>query len=157
MTSRDVNGAMTPDLETRFALHDLIHRSNRAYETHRYDELVDYFTEDAHYRSNSRGETAGRAALLEMMRKRPANRLARHIISNIMIDVLGPDEARGFCYVAAFINYDADADRISQGPVPQIGPPAVAEYSYRFRKIGGDWKIAEKITTEIFWGMTIRP
>ena len=104
---------MTPDdVAIKLELHELIHRANRAYETHQYEQMVAFFTDDAHYKSTTRGDVVGHAGILATMRERPTNRLARHIISNIIIDVVDASNAKALCYVAGFINFDTDAQKL---------------------------------------------
>lgn len=136
-------------LEQKQILTELIFRVNRLYETHEYEAMVQCYTEDAHYR-NWRGDIRGRSEILSMMEHRPRERLVRHVISNVVTTLCSADSAEGMAYVTAYINHHGDPLR---EPVPQIGPPAIAEYNFRFRKVEGEWLISEKVTVEVFSGM----
>lgn len=133
-------------LLARSELSDLICNLNRHYELHEYAAMAALYTEDAHY-ANWRGDVVGRVAILQLMQDRAPDRLVRHVLSNIVIDVESATRARGLCYVTAFLNpHGHPAARA----VPQDGPPAIAEYHFRFRRVDGRWLVAEKRTVEIF-------
>jgi len=138
-------------VETRQTLTELIYRCNRHYELHEYDQMSLCYTDDAKYR-NWRGDVVGREAILELMARRSRTRLVRHFIGNVQIGIDGQNEATGLCYVTAYINHQGDPLVRS---VPQIGPPAIAEYHFRFRRVGDQWLIAEKVTVEVFSGMRL--
>lgn len=76
----------------------------------------------------------GRAAILASLGARPV-RKARHLCSNIVIDVLNLHEALGQSAIALF----------AEGQ-----PPVVGGYEDRFRKVGDDWLFAERRGTIAF-------
>ena len=134
-------------------LSELVFRLNRHYELHEYAEMAALYAEDAHY-ANWRGDVVGRAAILRLMQDRAPDRLVRHVLSNLVIELDGADQARGLCYVTAFLNPQGHPVTRS---VPQLGAPAIAEYHFAFRRVDGRWLVAAKRTVEIFSGLLIQP
>lgn len=83
------------------------------------------------------GREAIRAALLT----RPKTLLTRHLATNVMIDVVSSDEARGLSYLTM----------ISTTPPVGVEPPFVSagplyfgEFADRFVRENGEWKILER-------------
>ncbi len=70
----------------------------------------------------------GRVNILEAFRAREA-RTARHICSNIVIDVISENEAQGESAMALY----------TTGSAPKIG-----SFHDRFVRCGGEWKFAER-------------
>ena len=130
-------------------IEELVYRFNESYDTQNYEALLTYLTEDAHYSSPYRGDLRGHAAIAEAMDARPEGRLTRHVITNLIIEVSDDGTAEAHCIVTAYINHDGFG---SDGPVPQTAEPALADYSFRFRRENGRWLISEKITRSIFEG-----
>jgi ketosteroid isomerase-like protein len=65
-------------------------------------------------------------------------RQSRHVITNIMIDVVG-DTARGIAYLVNF-RHDADG-AVAAHPAPAGHPKFVGDYHFTFRRVGEGWKI----------------
>jgi hypothetical protein len=104
------------------------------------------FTEDAELVGAGRVLAKGREALYavgESDRKRfnadaaegeRSFGVMRHVITNSVIDLTGPDSARGFCYVLTIVN--------AEGVGPQI--MSVGRYEDEFRKVDGQWLISRR-------------
>ncbi len=83
------------------------------------------------------GRETIRAALLT----RPKTLLTKHLATNVMIDVVSRDEARGLSYLTMISTTppgDAAAPYVSAGPV------YFGEFADRFVREGGEWKILER-------------
>lgn len=107
----------------------------RAIDFRDYDAFVLLFTEDGVL--NVGEERAGREAIRTWLRHRPDELRSRHVISNVFIDVLGPDEARGISYFTLYRHYGEESLRY--GPVPLHGPAAVGHYEDRFVRTAEGW------------------
>lgn len=70
----------------------------------RYEELVEMFTEQGSFTRPTEPDKviSGRKAILEAFQARPKDVVTCHLISNIEIDVLSPDEAVGRCYILLY-------------------------------------------------------
>ena len=83
------------------------------------------------------GREAIRAALLS----RPKTLLTKHLASNVMIDVISRDEARGLSYLT-MISTSPPSDAVA--PFVSAGPVYFGEIQDRFVREGGAWKISER-------------
>jgi ketosteroid isomerase-like protein len=79
----------------------------------------------------------GRAAILAAFRARPA-RTSRHICSNVVIEVEGPDAARGTSAMLLFTAPDA--------------APLVGSFHDRFMRTAEGWRFAERRGSLTFGG-----
>lgn len=114
------------------------------------DALADLFTEDGVFaRPTDPGNpVVGRAAIRAFFATRPRNRLTRHLCTNTVIDVEGPDAARGISYVLLYTGLAADPP--GDGPVPADAAQLVGEFRDRFVRIDGEWRIAERLGSLTF-------
>lgn len=135
-------------------LRQLIYKALRFYDDQDYERMLGLFTEDAHYFSNSRGNLNGKAEILAGISQRPKCRLVRHLMTNFIVELTDAETATGICNVIGAINDDGHP---LTKAVPQVGPPAFGEYHFKFKRVGDTWKISEKVTVEVFWGMLLKP
>jgi SnoaL-like domain len=84
-----------------------------------------------------RGRETIRAALLT----RPRTLLTKHLATNVMIDVLSRDEARGLSYLT-MISTTPPGDTVA--PYVSAGPVYFGEFKDRFLREGGEWKFLER-------------
>lgn len=84
-------------LEARGAIENMHHRYLRLLPERRFDELIDYFADDARIDMRTHGVKSGRDAIAEHFSHMAEMPLvgATYIISAPVIDVLGPDHATG--------------------------------------------------------------
>lgn len=136
-------------LETEQELGKIVYGVLDAYDRHEYDRLVSYFTEDAHYSSPTRGDLIGHAQIRQAMAKRPPARLTRHCITNLVVTITNADSADAHMIVTAYLNANAFP---ASGPVAQTAIPAVADYYFKFRRVGNTWLVSEKTTKSVFEG-----
>ena len=105
-----------------------------------YEAFVDLFTEDAILAAGPVRE--GREAIRASMAQRSPELRSRHVLTNIHIDVDGPDAARGISYLTLYRHIGPES--LDDAAVPMRGPAAVGHYSDRFRLTPAGWKIAER-------------
>jgi ketosteroid isomerase-like protein len=107
----------------------------RAVDFRDYDAFVLLFTEDATLDVGR--PLHGREAIRESLRRRPDELRSRHVITNVFIDVLSPDSARGISYLTLYRHHGEESVR--RGPVPLQGPAAVGHYEDRFTRTNAGW------------------
>ena len=107
----------------------------RAIDFRDYDAFVLLFSEDGVVDVGK--PLHGREAIRNWLRHRPDELRSRHVISNVFVDVLGPDEARGISYFTLYRHHGEESLRF--GPVPLAGPAAVGHYEDRFVRTGEGW------------------
>lgn len=108
----------------------------------RWEELAALYAEDGLMTRPTAPDApiVGRAALLESFRSRPP-RVSRHVCANIVVDVDGPSEARGFSTILLFTGRsDPEGGRA----IRDEGPPLVGTYRDRFVLTGEGWRFAER-------------
>lgn len=105
------------------------------------EKLANLFVEDGSFARplDPENPTVGRAEILAMLEAR-APRLSRHIMTNIVIDVEGPDEARGISYVSFLSTTDVEAAR----PVAAEAQLFVGEYHDRFVRTPEGWRLKSR-------------
>lgn len=106
--------------------------------------VEDLFAEDGvlHIYQRLQGREAMRAA----RELRPKNMLTRHITTDVVIDMVDEDHARGTCYVTAHVLPEGGSE---------LGLPAVVgEYTDEFVRTDAGWKFASRVFTPV---LTARP
>ncbi|MER7834388.1 nuclear transport factor 2 family protein [Streptomyces sp. NPDC096040] len=100
------------------------------------------FTEDGWWEWPPPGDgrrVEGRDALAVYFGSRPADRLSRRVMSNILVTVSGPETATATSY---FQTYRVDG---YQGGMVPAGPPAqIGHYEDTFRRVDGRWLLASR-------------
>ena len=84
-----------------------------------------------------RGRETIRAALLT----RPKTLLTKHLVTNVMIDVVSRNEARGLSYLT-MISTTPAGDAVA--PYVSAGPVYFGEFKDRFLREGGEWRFLER-------------
>jgi hypothetical protein len=108
-----------------------------------HNQIVDLYTLNGSFSRD--GEVyAGRAALAEMYKKRPASLFTRHILSNIQIKIISETDAISTSYATVF-RYRSDDGSPPIPPVNSSSPESVSEYHDTFIKEAGVWKISSRI------------
>lgn len=105
-----------------------------------YDAFLTLFTDDAVLDTGT--PLTGLAAIRESLRRRPDELRSRHVISNVFVDVLSADEARGICYLTLYRHHGDESLRF--GPVPLRGPAAVGHYEDRFLRTAHGWRFRSR-------------
>ncbi len=109
--------------------------------------MAELFTADGEW-TRIDGVVRGRAALLEMMARRPGSILLQHILTNFVVDVRGPDRAVVKSVVTVY-RHDFMGER-RQLPAPLDGVHAVGRYVDELVLTEMGWKIARKSSESVF-------
>src|SRR3989442_9432081 len=119
------------ELAAREAIRETVARYAHLVDRGRIDELVDLFVEDGVLEAGDRPPARGRAAIRELfletgkrLASASARPLIRHHVSNLAIDVTGPDDATAESYFLA---------------MPDRGPAHWGRYRDRFVRRGSRW------------------
>ncbi|NIY69425.1 nuclear transport factor 2 family protein [Streptomyces malaysiensis] len=111
-------------------------------------DIAALFTEDGVWELPTHGLRAeGRAELARYFGSFSAQIVSRRLCTNIMVDVLGPDDARGTSY---FTTFRIDGPPAAGGPPPPPPVTQVGYYSDTFRRVNGKWHIARRSTAVTF-------
>ncbi|MFC8345030.1 nuclear transport factor 2 family protein [Streptomyces sp. NPDC057280] len=119
--------------------------------------VAELFTEDGVWEWPPPGgdgrRAEGREALRTYFGSRPADRLSRRVMSNILVTVTSPDTATATSY---FTTYRVDGhEGDGQGPVPPGPPVQVGQYEDEFRRSAeGTWLLAARRLRLPFGGPT---
>jgi len=127
------------DLTCKIACGDLIVAFANAIDYSRYDEVAALFTGDGEV---ARGDEVSRGpeAILATLQRRPADRITRHMVSNIRISRTSPDTAEGLSYVHLY----RTTGQAEDFPLPLPAPAACAEWRDRFVLTDEGWRIARR-------------
>ena len=114
--------------------------------------VAELFTEDGSWEWPEGGRLVeGRAALRAYFGARPADRLSRRLMSNILVTVTGPDTATAVSYFSTH-----RVDGYTGGMVPAGPPVQVGHYSDTFRQVEGAWLLRTRVLFLPFGGPTPR-
>lgn len=118
-------------------------------DTQAYEALANLFTEDGvFYRPLAPdAAVAGRASILKDMQKKPADLLTHHVCTNIVVDVLCADSARGLTYFTVYLQPGYDRRRALP---PFTGTVYVGIYEDQFLRTADGWKISERRGRNLF-------
>ena len=110
----------------------------------RYDELAALFTDDGRYARPTDPDNflKGKAAILAAFKARPQDKVTRHLITNIVVDVTGATTARGICYVTLYngsTNNPAEKFGFKANPSVLVG-----EYHDEFVLTDSGWRFSQR-------------
>ncbi|GGU77416.1 hypothetical protein GCM10010260_07240 [Streptomyces filipinensis] len=112
------------------------------------------FTEDGSWEWPPPGDgrrIEGRKALRAYFGSRPADRLSRRLMSNVLVTVTGRTTAGAVSYFSTY-----RVDGYDGGVVPAGPPVQVGHYEDTFRRVDGSWLIASRTLHLPFGGDTPR-
>jgi hypothetical protein len=129
--------------EDRAAIEDLIQRHAWLIDHGESDHIGELFTQDAALYGIG-PDKIGRAAIAAWGAERAAmrERRSRHVQSNILIEPISPEAARGWVVLTLY-RHDGP------GPGP-AAPFLICEYADRYRKEHGDWRFVERRLRVLF-------
>ena len=107
----------------------------------RYDLFAELFTEDGHL--NAGGPVDGREAIRRRMAQRPDRLRSRHVLTNIHVEVLDADHARGITYLSLYRHIGDES--LGEGPIEFAGPAGVGHYEDEFVRTASGWRIARRV------------
>jgi hypothetical protein len=114
--------------------------------------VAELFTEDGSWAWPPPGdgrEVRGRAALRSYFGGRPAGRLSRRLMSNVLVTVTSADTATAVSYFSTH-----RVDGYAGGLVPAGPPVQVGHYEDAFRRLDGRWLLASRVLHLPFGGPT---
>lgn len=116
----------------------------------RFHELVDLFAEDGRYARPIAPEAfiVGRADILASFEARPQDRVGRHLVTNVIIDVEDAAHASGFCYVTLYSG--TTGHKAEKFGLQAQASQFIGEYADRFVLTRQGWKFAERKGCIIF-------
>jgi hypothetical protein len=116
----------------------------------RFAELVALFTEDGRYaRPIAPGQfIVGRPDILASFEARPKDRVGRHLITNVIIDVHDATHATGFCYVTLYSG--STEHKAEKFGLQAQSSQFVGEYADEFVLTPDGWKFEERKGCIIF-------
>jgi hypothetical protein len=85
----------------------------------------------------------GRNEIATSVSQRPDALRSRHVISNIFIDVIDADHARGISYLTLYRHLSTDANPPSQ-PIDSAGPAAIGHYQDQFTRFEEGWRFQSR-------------
>ena len=106
-----------------------------------YELVPEVFTEDAFL--NAGGPLRGMEKIAKGMSRRPETLRSRHVLTNIFIQVLDADRARGTSYLSLYRHVGEES--LSPGAIELSGPAAVGEYEDEFRRTEDGWRISSRV------------
>jgi hypothetical protein len=112
----------------------------RAVDFRDYEYFVSLFTEEGVLDTGR--PLAGRAAIADAISRRPDELRSRHVITNVFIDVLSEQEARGISYLTLYRHLGPES--LKGEPVSLEGPAGVGHYEDRFEKTEEGWKFSRR-------------
>jgi hypothetical protein len=114
--------------------------------------VAELFTEDGTWEwPDGKRLIEGREALRKYFGSRPADRLSRRLMSNVLVTLTSPDAAISTAY---FTTYRVDG--YHGGQVPAGPPVQVGNYEDTFRQVDGSWLISTRTLFLPFGGPTPR-
>ena len=105
------------------------------------------YTEDARFARPSKPGAfiEGREALLASFLARPA-RAQRHVMANIVVDVIDADTARAFSVIVLYMGDAADDGGPGAGlPVKDPNSPLIGTFTDLIVRTGAGWRFAERV------------
>jgi hypothetical protein len=120
----------------------LVHHYSRALDLGDMNAAADCFAEEGSLARPMTPDVViqGREAVRASLLSRPKTLLTKHLATNVMIDVEGPDHARGLSYLTMISCTPGDA----KPPFASPGPLWFGEFADRFVRVGGEWKFLER-------------
>jgi ketosteroid isomerase-like protein len=110
----------------------------------RYDETAALFTEDAVWVRGGK-PVSGRAAILEALRQRPETDVSRHIVTNVLVDVISDGEASATACFIPLRGARREDGTVVMPPISNVG-----DLTYQFRHGADGWRIADLRPTMLF-------
>ena len=113
----------------------------RAIDFRDYDDFVALFADDGVLDVGR--SVQGREAIAKSIAKRPDTLRSRHVITNIFVDVVDADHARGISYLTLYRQV-SDPSGAPREPVPSALPAAVGHYQDQFIRLTNGWRFQSR-------------
>lgn len=108
------------------------------------EAVAGLFAEDA-VLNRGEGDAIGRPAILAAFRKRRRDALVRHVSTNVVIDVVDGNTARGTSMMMLFRRFGT-----ADTPQPMDPPEMIVNYHDRFRRTPDGWRFAQRSAVRVF-------
>ena len=109
----------------------------------RYEDAVSLFTKDVTW--NIAGfELKGREEILESLHGALGNDTIRHVLTNVVVDVIDKDNAESWSYNSIYYSREGRIED-RDGPLRFDGPHRFGESAAIFRRVDGEWQIASRV------------
>lgn len=120
-------------------------RSIRTFDDRDWQGFADTFAVDGQFFRANQPTTplVGREAILAALQSRPADRLTRHLCSNVEIDVIDADHAKGRCYLYLFSATATPPEKAMGGPADPT--QRLGEYTDDYVRTAEGWRIAKRV------------
>lgn len=125
------------------------------------EKIADLFTEDGEFVGGGANHMKGREQLKRGFgRRQKSKRISRHVCTNLQIDVIDDDNAKGLVYLSLYrhdpkegVGPDPEKgppdpekgppDPV-KGPAPLPGPNLIGQYEDIFQRVDGQWLFAQR-------------
>ena len=105
-----------------------------------YDAYVELFADDC--RLDLGTVIEGKAAIRAWLAQRPERLRSRHVFTNILIEVVDADHARGITYLTLYRHIGDES--LSNDPIDFAGPAGVGHYEDEFVRTAAGWRFASR-------------
>jgi hypothetical protein len=132
------------------ACRDLAMLSFVLIDTKEYESLAGLYTKDAVFVRPTAPDQPihGRDAILAQYEARPRFKVTRHLVTNVLIDVLGGDKAKGLLYVL-LVTGTVETETPSF-PIAADSVQLVGEFRDDYVRTEAGWRIAKRVGKMIF-------
>lgn len=118
-----------------------------------YDNVASLFTQDGVLDVGT--PLTGRAAIQAALSRRPYELRSRHVLTNLFVDVVSADTARGICYLTLYRH--SGPESLERGPVEFERPAAVGHYQDRFVRTPDGFRIEQRTLHLAFRNSSLLP
>jgi ketosteroid isomerase-like protein len=126
---------------------DLVWELAQATDHGQYDEAIKYYAPDAVWMRAGKA-MKGQAEILRALKDRLPSHVARHVVSNIKIDVKDDSHAEGVTYYIAFTGDSGQTP--PKLPIMESRPFSMGEWHDRYVLTKEGWKLAYRETRRLF-------
>jgi ketosteroid isomerase-like protein len=132
----------------RLAIEQACARLATAFHVHidafEHDAVLGLFAEDALWVHPMAGELRGREAMKAYLDSKSTKPAAMHVTSNILIDVIDENHAKGRVYYTFY--YDGEG----RNPALLTGPMAVGQYRDEYVRTDAGWRFSYREPKNVF-------
>ena len=109
------------------------------------EKVAELFAEKGVWEAGPEIRFEGQSEIAEKMKGRQAmaGRRSRHVCTNLHIEVLDEDHARGLVYLSLY-RHDFETDEAQHGPAPDTTPTAVGQYHDEFVRTDAGWRFSKR-------------
>lgn len=109
---------------------------------HEYDDAVRLFTDDATWKVMGL-DLKGREEILEALHGGLGNDTIRHVLTNVIVNVLDEENAESWSYNAIYYSREGRIEE-RDAPLKFEGPHRFSDGFARMERVNGEWQIAAR-------------